>query len=138
MQWDDSENAGFTTGLPWKRVNPNYTEINVATQDGDPNSVLNHFRKMTRLRNDNLVLVYGDYDLILDDHDQIYAYTRTLNDDNLLVIMNFSDERANATLPNTVRTGEIMINNYSSEPFKDNSQALLEPYQAVVVRLQKR
>ena len=124
MQWDSTANAGFTKGKPWKKVNPNYKELNVAAQDADPNSVLNHFRKMTRLRNENLVLVYGAYDMILDDHEQIYAFTRTEDDDKVLVFLNFSDSEATASLPEGLKTGEIMINNYDSNPVADAAVSL--------------
>lgn len=135
MQWNDSENAGFTTGTPWKRVNPNYKEINVEQQNSDPNSVLNHFRKMTKLRNENLVLVYGDYDLLLPDHEQIYAYTRILGEDKMLVLLNFSDKHAEATLPEAQGLNQIFINNYESSPIKAESKIVLEPYQAVIVKM---
>lgn len=135
MQWNDSENAGFTTGTPWKRVNPNYKEINVEQQNSDPNSVLNHFRKMTKLRNENLVLVYGDYDLLLPEHEQIYAYTRILGEDKMLVLLNFSDKPAEATLPEAEGLNEIFINNYDSSPIKAESKIVLEPYQAVIVKM---
>lgn len=135
MQWDSTEHAGFTSGTPWKRVNDNYKEINVAVQDANPNSVLNHFRKMTKLRNESLVLVYGDYEMILDDHEQIYAYTRILNEDKMLILLNFSDQNAQAELPKSFKVGDILINNYNDDPFKDNNSVLLEPYQALVIRL---
>lgn len=135
MQWDSTENAGFTTGIPWKRVNENYPKINVAAQDKDPNSVLNHFRKMAKLRNENLVLVYGNYNLILDDDDQIYAYTRELNDEKMLILLNFSDNKAEAILPEKINIEQILINNYSTDPFKHDSKMILEPYQALIVRL---
>jgi len=137
MQWDDSDNAGFTTGTPWKRVNPNYTEINVAAQDKDPNSVLNHFRKMAKLRNENLVLVYGDYQLMIPDHDQIYAYTRTLGNKRLLVLLNFSKERAKATFPETYDIDEVLINNYEKAPAGQIKNVELEPFQAIIFRLNK-
>lgn len=135
MQWDSTEHAGFTTGTPWKRVNENYKEINVAVQDANPNSVLNHFRKMTKLRNENLVLVYGDYKMILNDHEQIYTYTRILNKDKMLILLNFSDQKAQAALPQSFKVGEILINNYNYDPFEVNNSVLLEPYQALVIRL---
>lgn len=134
MQWDDTENAGFTTGKPWKRVNPNYTDLNVTAQDADPNSVLNHFRKMTKLRNENLVLVYGDYDLILDDHEQIYAFTRTLEDEQVLVLLNFSDRTAETLMPEDWVSEDILINNYESNPITIDG-IKLKPYQAIVVTL---
>lgn len=134
MQWNDTENAGFTTGTPWKKVNPNYTEINVAAQDQDPNSVLNHFRKMTKLRNDHLVLVYGAYDMLLEEHEQVYAYTRTLEDRQLLVLLNFSDQGATATLPDGVTASEVLINNYEANPVQ-GSEVNLAPYQAVILEM---
>ncbi len=134
MQWDNSENAGFTTGTPWKKVNPNYTEINVAAQDTNPNSILNHFRKMTRLRKANKVLVYGAYDMILDDHEQIYAFTRMQGDDKVLVLLNFSDTNASANLPEGLLTGDILINNYEANPVEEMAISL-EPYQAVIFKL---
>ena len=134
MQWNDSEHAGFTTGTPWKKVNENYPEINVAAQEEDPNSVLNHFRKLTDLRNGNLTLIYGDYKLLLPDHEQIYAYTRTLGGDRMLVLLNFSDQMAEATLPDTL-TGEILINNYTSNPVGDDNVIRLDAFQAVVFQL---
>jgi oligo-1,6-glucosidase len=135
MQWNDSEHAGFTTGMHWKKVNENYPEINVAAQEDDPNSVLNHFRKLTTLRNDNLTLIYGDYQLLLPDHEQIYAYTRTLEDNRMLVLLNFSDQMAEATLPDSFRTGKILLNNYSSDPVGDDHAVRLEAFQAVVLQL---
>ena len=92
MQWDDSPQAGFTAGKPWIKVNPNHTAINVVQALADPNSVLHYYRQLIRLRRENPIMVYGTYDLILDDHPQIYAFTRTLDDDRLLVILNFSGD----------------------------------------------
>lgn len=135
MQWDTTPNADFSEGTPWKRVNENYLEINVAKQNVNPNSALNHFRKMTRLRNNNLVLVYGDYQLLLEQHPQIYAYTRTLKDEKILVLLNFSYQVAKATLPENLNPGEILINNYLSNPFETNLGIELKPYQALVVKL---
>lgn len=135
MQWNDAENAGFTTGKPWKKVNPNYGEINVADQDSDPGSVLNHFRKMAKLRKNNLVFVYGDYDMLWDDHPQIYAYTRSLEDRKVLVTLNFSDKEAEADLPAGISPGNSLINNYDSEPFGENGRVMLKPFQAVILEL---
>ena len=76
MQWDDTPNAGFTTGTPWIRVNPNYPFIHAAAQENDPNSVLNYYRALIRLRRENPVIVYGDYRLALPEDPQIFAYER--------------------------------------------------------------
>ena len=90
IQWDDSDNAGFTTGNPWLKVTANYPQINVAAQEQDPDSPLNYFRQLTRLRKDNLTLVYGAYELLLPDDEHIYAYTRKLDDEVILVLLNYS------------------------------------------------
>ena len=134
MQWDDSENAGFTTGTPWKRVNDNYTEINVAAQDKDPNSVLNHFRKMVKFRNENKVLVYGDYQIIQEEHPDIYAFTRILDDVKVLVLLNFTDHDSTITIPE-LKTKETLINNYDILSLREGSFTL-KPYQGVIVSIE--
>lgn len=134
MQWDDSEHAGFTSGTPWLPVNENYKEVNVAAEEKDPNSVLNYFRKMLKLRNDNPVLVYGDYKLLKPDHPEVYAYTRSYKNEKMLVLLNFSEEEANIKLPDTLNSGAALINNYDSIDLEGNT-ASLKPYQAVILEL---
>lgn len=134
MQWDDSENAGFTTGTPWKRINENYKDINVAEQEKDPNSVLNHFRKMVKLRNDNKLLVYGNYQLIQAEHPDIYAYTRILDDKKMLVLLNFSDHSSTIQLPEAKSIQNTLINNYESLSIA-NDNITLQPYQSVILSL---
>ena len=134
MQWDDSENAGFTTGTPWKRVNENYKDINVAAQNKDPNSVLNYFRKMVKLRNENKVLVYGDYQLIQEEHPDIYAYTRILDDQKMLVLLNFTNHSTSIQLPEANSIQKTLINNYESLSI-ENDKITLEPYQSVILSL---
>ena len=90
MQWDDSENAGFSAGTPWMRVNPNYREINVEKDLARPDSIFRYYQRLIRLRKENPVIVYGVHELILDAHEEIYAFTRTLGSDRLLVILNFT------------------------------------------------
>ena len=134
MQWDDSQNAGFTTGIPWKRVNDNYTSINVAAQEKDPNSVLNHFKRMVKLRKDNEVLVYGAYTLLDEDNEEVYSFTRTLDDQKVLILLNFTDHESEVTLPLIENSGEILINNY--EDVVINAQTVnLKPYQAVIISI---
>jgi glycosidase len=82
MQWDISTQAGFTEGTPWLKVNQNFEKINVANQEQEESSILNYFRKMIGIRKSNPVLIYGRYDLLVPDHEQLYAYTRTLEDSN--------------------------------------------------------
>ncbi|MFX0557458.1 glycoside hydrolase family 13 protein [Maribacter sp. CXY002] len=134
MQWDTTSNAGFTTGTPWKRVNPNYKEINVKAQEKNPNSVLSHFKKMTEVRKKNPVLVYGDYDLLFPEDEQVYAFKRTLGSDKVMVILNFSDKQALVNLEDKLNADQIIINNY--EDFNLNGSSLeLNPYQAIVIAL---
>ncbi|HAQ48661.1 MAG TPA: alpha-glucosidase, partial [Glaciecola sp.] len=78
IHWDDSAHSGFTSGTPWIQVNPNYVEVNAAAQEQDPDSELNYFRTLNQVRKNNLTLIYGAYDLLLPEHTQVYAYTRTL------------------------------------------------------------
>jgi oligo-1,6-glucosidase len=94
MQWDDSSQAGFTEGIPWLPVNPNYLTINAAAAIENPNSVFHHFRKLIKLRHDHPVIVHGRFELLLPDHEQIWAITRTLDDQVLLTIANWSSEPA--------------------------------------------
>jgi len=134
MQWNNTEHAGFTTGIPWKKVNENYTEINVADQNKDPNSILNHFRKMTKIRRNNPVLVYGDYDIIQKEHPTIYAYTRTLENVKMLVLLNFSDKNSTIAMSEISNFKNIIINNYKEFSIEDD-KAILMPYQAVIIEM---
>jgi len=134
MHWDTSENGGFTSGKPWMRVNPNYKEINVAMQEKDPKSILNHFRKMTKIRKENPVLVYGKYELLQKEHDKIYAYTRELGETKMLVLLNFSKEKVSVNLPEIGNMQKMIINNYDSFEIKGNEAKLL-PYQAVIFEI---
>ncbi len=94
MQWDSSQNAGFSTGVPWIGINPNYTSINVAAQESDPESILNYTRKLIVFRKSHPALVYGNYEPVLEDHPQIYGYWRTLDQERILVLLNFSSRSA--------------------------------------------
>ena len=132
MQWDASENAGFTTGNPWLPLNPNYAEINTQAEEADENSVLNHFKKLTALRKNADALIYGDYELLIPEHPQVYAYTRSLGDEQFLIVLNFSQEQTSVELEGLSSFSELKINNYSD--LKKTAKTLsLEPYQAVVL-----
>ncbi|CAG0903653.1 unnamed protein product [Cyprideis torosa] len=134
MQWNATKNGGFSNGTPWKRVNENYSEINVSNQEKDPNSILNHFRKMTKLRNENSVLVYGKYTLLQKEHPSVYAYTRGSGDDKMLILLNFSDAPSSIHLDEVKTIQKIEINNYNECAIQGNTVNLL-PYQAVIFRL---
>ncbi|HLG41336.1 MAG TPA: alpha-amylase family glycosyl hydrolase, partial [Chitinophagaceae bacterium] len=135
FQWDGSPNAGFSTDTPWLKVNPDYTEINAAVQEKDSSSVLNYFRKMVKMRKENPVLVYGKYTLIDKDNPYVYAYTRELNGEKLLVLLNFSKQKIAYDLNGMKLSGKAWINNYSSEDIKNNS-IHLEPYHALIFKIE--
>jgi len=131
FQWDSSANAGFTTGTPWLKVNPDYPTVNAAAQDKDPNSVLNYFRKITQLRKENLVLVYGKYTLLDKDNPDVYAYTRELNDKKLLILLNFKSVKAAVKTGLDLSKARPVMGNYAS-PSGDGT---LQPYEAIIYEL---
>jgi oligo-1,6-glucosidase len=139
LQWDASPNAGFTRGQPWIKVNPNYKEINVQQALSDPDSIFYYYQKLIRLRKANPVVVYGRYDLLLKDHPQIYAFTRTLDEERLLVLLNFSRGPSVCELPEQVpiSRAELLIGNYPADPGEDLRRLTLRPYEARVYRLSK-
>jgi len=133
MQWDATKNAGFSNETPWLPVHENHSTVNVLDQENDQNSVLNHFRKMVALRKDNLLLVYGNYEIIQDDHPTIYAYSRTLEDQQMIILLNFSELESSISLPNFDHNKEVLINNYNELSIDENT-ITLKPYQAVVLK----
>jgi oligo-1,6-glucosidase len=137
MQWDGSENAGFTTGTSWIKVNPNYTDINVEQALADPNSVFYYYRCLIRLRKEHSVIIYGSYDLLLDDHEEIYAFTRTLGNERLLVILNFTKGVPVFALPDSILFAdkELLIGNHEVDPAEDIRLLTLHPFEARVYRL---
>lgn len=134
FQWNDGKNAGFTTGKPWIKVNTNFKVVNEASEDIDPNSVLNYFRSLIQFRKKHPSLVYGDYELLDEANEQIYAYTRSLDDQKLLVLLNFSAKDASWDLPEVVVAENVLINNYPSLTI-DRQKVNLKPYEAVVINL---
>jgi len=134
MQWDASKNAGFSNETPWLPVHKNHTTVNVLNQENDQNSVLNHFRKMIALRKDNLLLVYGNYEIIQEEHPTIYAYSRTLENQKMLILLNFSESESSIELSNYDLTTKVLINNYSEFSI-DKNTITLKPYQAVVLKV---
>lgn len=142
MQWDDTENAGFTTGTPWLGVNPNYTEINARSQLQDENSVFHYYKKLIHLRKENSILVDGDFTLLLPEDENIFAYVREYEGRKLLVAANFTDKEVECPLlkewgvpadedgaaksrDNGVK---LLIHNYNDLP----SQQKLRPYEAMI------
>ncbi|MBV9488505.1 MAG: alpha-glucosidase [Verrucomicrobia bacterium] len=137
MQWNDSPHAGFTAGTPWIKVNPNYRAINVQQALADPDSILRYYQKLIRLRKDHPVIVYGRYDLLLDAHEQVYAFTRTLEAERLLVILNFSKDAPVFALPTQVSFSghELLISNHAVDPAEDIHLLTLRPFEARVYKL---
>jgi oligo-1,6-glucosidase len=131
FQWNATDNAGFTTGNSWIKIPENYKEINAETQEKDANSPLHYFRKLTKLRKENLVLVYGKYTLLDEANESVYAYTRELNDKKLLVMLNFTDNEASANTGLDLSKAKVVFGNYA-ESSKDGK---LKPYEAVVYEL---
>jgi oligo-1,6-glucosidase len=131
FQWDKTTNAGFTTGTPWLKVNSNYPTVNVAVEDKDPNSCLNYFRKIVKLRKDNQVLVYGKYTLLDADNPDVYAYTRELDGKKWLVLLNFHDKAASANTGLDLSHAKVLLGNYAT-PSRDGK---LKPYEAVILEL---
>lgn len=133
MQWDASDNGGFTSGTPWLQVNKNYKTINADAQVNDPDSVFAYYKKLIALRHTNEVMVNGVYDVLIPDHPQIYAYTRTLGDKQLLVLCNDSD--TNAAIPAELQEKIHAAKNILIQNYKDTDESTLRPYEAVVYAL---
>lgn len=137
IQWDNTQHGGFTTGEPWLKVNPNYVEVNAAAQETDTDSELHYFRTLNKVRKDNITLIYGAYQLLLPQHTQLYAYTRTLDEETILIILNFSAEPVTVNMADlggvNLKEAEILLNNLSSLNMTNND-VTLAPYQAVIAR----
>ncbi len=130
MQWDASPNAGFTTGTPWIRVNPNYKEINAAACTADPDSVFHYYQELIRLRHTLPIIVYGKFEGLLEDSETIYAYRRLLDGQVLTVACNFTDQEQACDLCEDPAARELISN------YKTHKTGTLQPYEARVI-LQK-
>ena len=135
MQWDASEQAGFTTGVSWFPVNPNASEINAAAALADEASVLHHYRTLIELRHKNPVVAIGDFTMLLEEDPRIYAFTRSLDDVTLLVLGNFSADEVPVDLPDAAEwaTSELLLGNY---PSRDGSAPgiVLRPWETRIYR----
>ncbi len=135
MQWSAGEQAGFTTGKPWLAVNPNYTRINVESQENDPDSVLNFYRKLTALRKDSRyqeALVYGTFVPYLEEEKNLIGYLRKTEAQTLLVLANFQKEGRMVKLPG--ETAKVLLNNLDSVKI-ENGIISMKPYQFVVLEV---
>ncbi len=135
MQWDDSDNSGFTEGKSWINVNENYREINVKAQLKDENSILNFYKKMIKIRKQYETLIYGSYDLILDEDEKIYAYTRTMNNEKFIIIVNLSHDEAKYCYDEELNYNELLISNYNVDGHDVIKEFVLKPYEARLYKL---
>lgn len=131
MQWNNKANAGFTSGKPWLAVHENHTSLNVEEQETRPGSVLNYVRRMIRLRKNNLTLIYGAFKPEDENNEQLFAYTRELDDQKLLVVLNFSDRPAPLETTINLSESQILISNYPKPLDKEG----YKPYAAVIYQL---
>lgn len=136
MQWDDSQNAGFTSGQPWLKVNPNYKEINAELQLKDENSIFNYYKKLIKIRKSNPVVVYGKYELMLEENKEIFAYTRTLENEMLLVICNFTGNETEFVLERKFefKSKELLISNYNVNENDSIDSIELKPYESRIYK----
>lgn len=135
MQWSAEEGAGFTTGTPWLKLNPNYKDINVSAAEQDENSILNYYKKIIKLRKSDELFIYGKYDLILPDDEQVYAYTREWNGKKAVIIVNMFGREAQITLPDQLNSyvfDFVLGNLQQSAPYEQTMT--LAPYEARIYR----
>ncbi len=131
VQWDDSDQAGFTSGTPWIAVNPNYKEINAKAETKDPNSVFHYYKKLIALRKENPIMVYGRYEPMLEDSEELFVFTRTLDDKKLLAVCNFTDQDTGFTIPEEFVGSSCLIANMEDDYNK--AAMTLKPYEAFVL-----
>lgn len=131
MQWTNEVNGGFTEGTPWFPVNPNYKTINVAQQSEDSDSVLNFYKRLIKLKKSDDIYTYGEFNLIDDANENIFAYTRKLNNKTVLVAGNLTDHVASLNLPFEVEASQIKLHNYKNDLDITN----MKPFEAFVAEL---
>ena len=133
FQWNTMQNAGFTTGKPWLKVNQNFKTLNAEAQEKDPESVLHYFRKLVLIRKKNPPLVYGQYQVLDENNPDVFAYSRELNGKKVVVLLNFTDKTASYHLDFKLGKHKVILDNYGNyHKVKTN---LLQPYQAIVISL---
>ena len=134
MQWDSTENAGFTTGKPWLKVNKNYKFINAEDCLQDKDSIFYHYKKLINIRKHNDTIIYGNYKLLLPEDKNVFAYSRELNGDKIVVVCNFYNKEINLNFKEDFNNVEILLSNYkdSSILMKDLK---LRQYEAIMYRV---
>ena len=131
VQWDDSENAGFTTGIPWIQVNPNYKEINAKKEMSDLDSVFHYYQKLIALRKKYALIVYGKYEMLFEDDENLFVYTREMKGEKLLTVCNFTEKEQEFDLPNEFQNAICLIANLPN--VYEQRKILLKPYEAFVL-----
>ena len=136
MQWDNNLNGGFSKATPWIDVNPNYKQINVKESLEDSNSIFNYYKELIKLRHNNDTIVYGDVKLIYPENESIFAYTRNLDDEQLMVVLNFYENEIDFKIPDNIDINklEIILSNYKDKVIK-NETIKLRPYEAIVYKV---
>lgn len=135
VQWDASPNAGFTTGEPWIAVNPNHRTVNAEAERADPSSVFHHYRRLIALRHEEPAVALGDFRMLLPDHRHVYAFTRTLDDVQLLVLGSFAGEEQTVDVPDGWdETAERVLGNYDAGAALGGGALTLRPWEALVLR----
>lgn len=136
MQWDDSLNGGFSKSTPWIDVNPNYKQINVKESLEDSSSIFNYYKELIKLRHNNDTIVYGDVKLIYPENERIFAYTRNLEDKQLMVVLNFYENEIDFKVPDNIDINklEVILSNYSDKVI-ENETIKLRPYEAIVYKV---
>lgn len=135
MQWDGSANAGFTTGTPWIGVNPNHERVNAEAELADEGSVLHHYRRLIELRHCDPVVAHGTFRMLLAEHPHVYAFTRRLDDVELLVLGNFSSDPQPVDVPDveTWVTAEVLVGEEEVD-LADDAGLTLAPWEGRVYR----
>ena len=137
IQWDSTPNAGFSTGTPWIRVNDDYKLCNAKAQVGQPGSAFEHWRAVLALRKElRHIFVYGDFEMIDDANQDVFAYTRSREAETALVVCNFRQEAVSWAAPPSVKLqgGKVLLSNYPAADLSKSS-VVLRPYEAIVVQL---
>jgi oligo-1,6-glucosidase len=136
MQWDSTLNAGFTKGNSWIEVNKNYKDINVEKSLSDENSILNYYKKLINLRHNSDIIVYGDVKLVYPESESIFAYTRNLDNESILVILNFYENEVDFKLPENlnIKKPEVILSNYDNKVI-EKGNIKLRPYEAIVYKI---
>ena len=134
MQWNNSINAGFTTGKPWFHVNPNYTEINVKQQLNDKFSILSYYKALIQLKKSDLIYTYGKFNMVDAENEQVFAYTRTFKNNTVLIVANLTNEVSELNLPFEldISSVDIKLHNYH---LNDINLDHIKPYESFVVEI---